>query len=160
MIASKKIVSLDKLLPIVENFKKDGKKIVTTNGAFDLLHVGHVHALEQSKNFGDILIVGVNSDASVKQYKSKERPIIPENERALMIASLECVDYVITFDEIDPKNLLNILQPHVHTKGGDYNPKELKEFDLITQNGGVIKTIESIPPSTTTIIERILKAYK
>jgi rfaE bifunctional protein nucleotidyltransferase chain/domain len=153
-----KIVSLQELEGILPELKKQGKKIVTTNGAFDLLHIGHKRALEKSKSLGDVLIVMVNSDSSVKQYKSDLRPIIPEEERAEMLAGLSCVDYVTIFSELDPRNLLEKIKPDVHTKGGDYKPEGLLEFDGISKNGGTIVMTESIK-STTGIIEKILKIY-
>ena len=155
----KKIVSLKELDSIVTELKSMNKKIVSTNGAFDLLHVGHKRALEESKQLGDILIVGINSDSSVKQYKSKLRPIIPDTERAEMVAGLSCVDYVTIFHEKDPLRFLEIARPDIHTKGGDYDPKKLIEFNVLRKNGVKIVKTKSIK-STTDIIKKILKAYE
>ncbi len=152
-------MSLDQLPALVAELKSSGKKIVTTNGAFDLLHIGHTRALQKSKSLGDILIVGVNSDASVKQYKSPRRPIIPERERAEMLAALSCVDYVVLFEEDTPLRFLEAAKPDIHTKGGDYDPEQLKETELIRRQGGVIFKTESIGGSSTGIIERILGIY-
>ena len=159
MTTAHKIVTLPELEVIVHELKNQGKKIVTTNGAFDLLHVGHVQALEASKTYGDVLIVGLNSDTSIKQYKSELRPIIPETERAEMLAALACVDYVTIFNETDPKMFLELVKPDVHTKGGDYDPEKLLEYDVITRNGGKVIKTDSIK-STTGIIEKILKSYE
>ena len=158
MNSAGKIVSLDAISALSTDLKKQGKKIVTTNGAFDLLHIGHTRSLEQSKSWGDVLIVGINSDASVKQYKSLERPIIPEAERAEMVAALACVDYVVIFGDERPMRFLEAVQPHIHTKGGDYDMEELHETKLIRSFGGEIRRTNSVK-STTGIIERILAIY-
>ena len=155
-----KVVSSQELKTVVAELKKQGKKIITTNGAFDLLHVGHKKALEKSKSLGNVLIVGVNSDASVKQYKSDLRPIIPEAERAEMVAALACVDYVTIFDEPNPKKFLDLVKPDIHTKGGEYDVEKLLESDVVRRNGGVIILTESIDITTTGIIEKILKNHE
>ncbi|GAG14983.1 unnamed protein product, partial [marine sediment metagenome] len=98
-----KIKTFEEIKEIAPKLKSEGKKIVTTNGSFDLLHIGHVKSLQKAKEYGDILIVGLNSDSSIKQYKSKDRPIVGQKERAEMLAALECVDYVVIFDETDPR---------------------------------------------------------
>lgn len=152
-----KIVTLQELEVIVTGLKKEGKKIVTTNGAFDLFHVGHKKVLEESKSFGDVLIVGVNSDASVKQYKSNKRPIIPEDERAEIVAALACVDYVLIFEDLRPIKFLEIVKPDIHTKGGEYDVEKLHETEIIRQNGGVIIKTKSVKLTTTEIIEKIKK---
>lgn len=160
MTTEHKIVSMADIPEILAILKKQGKKIVTTNGAFDILHLGHIRALEESKSLGDILIVGVNSDASIKKYKSDKRPIITESERTEMIAALGCVDFVTIFNEQDPKAFLDLVKPDVHTKSGDYKAEELIEYSLVKKNGGqitIIPLVEGI--STTIIIDRILKVY-
>jgi len=160
MSTVQKIVALQDLETIVSRLKKEGKKIVTTNGAFDLFHVGHKKVLEESKSLGDILVVGVNSDNSVKQYKSELRPIIPENERAEIVSALSCVDYVTIFEDLRPLKFLEIIKPDIHTKGGEYDLEKLHETEIVRQNGGVIINTKSVKPSTTEIIERILKIYE
>lgn len=153
-----KVVALNELASIVADLKKHGKKIVTKNGAFDLLHVGHIRMLEESKTLGDILIVGVNSDASIKQYKSDTRPIISENDRAEMVAALSCVDFVTIFNERDPRNFLEIVKPDIHTGPGDYTVETMFETSTVEKNGGKVIIIPRTPhESTTSIIERILK---
>lgn len=160
MNTQSKIVSLEKLEIIVADLKKQSKKIVTTNGAFDILHVGHKRALEASRALGDVLIVGVNSDSSVKQYKSYLRPIMPENDRAEMLAGLACLDYVTIFNETDPKNFLELVKPNIHTKSGDYKAEELKETPTVIKNGGEVVIIPYVSgQSTTNVIEKIIKIY-
>lgn len=156
---SPKIVSLDALPALVSDLKKAGKKIVTTNGAFDLLHIGHVRGLEESKRQGDVLIVGVNSDASIKKNKSPLRPIISEIQRAEMLAALSCVDYVVIFQEERPLNLLDVVRPHTHTKGGEYDPEKLHETEFLRKQGTHIVSNGDKIESTTNIIERILSRY-
>src|SRR3989338_10065477 len=120
MTINKKIITLKKLIPIVNKLKKQNKKIVTTNGVFDILHLGHVKYLEQAKKLGDILIVGVNTDKSVKQYKSYKRPINDEKSRIGVLAGLESVDYTFLFNENDPRKWLGRIKPDIHVKAGDY----------------------------------------
>jgi rfaE bifunctional protein nucleotidyltransferase chain/domain len=156
-----KIVTREELAKIVADLKNQGKKIVTTNGTFDLMHIGHVRALQQAKLFGDILIVGVNSDSSVKQYKGDKRPVIPEKERAEMIASISCVDYVTIFSEKDPRALLEIVKPNFHVKSGDWAPEKMIETEIVRKNGGEVKIVPFIGNfSTTNIIHKIREVYK
>lgn len=160
MSTGHKIVSGNELANIVRNLKKQGKKIVTTNGVFDILHIGHKRVLDASRALGDVLIVGVNSDSSVKQYKSDLRPVISENDRAEIISGFECVDYVTIFNEPDPKTFLDLVKPHVHTKSGDYKAEELIEYSLVKQNGGEVVIIPYVEgKSTTNIIEQITNIY-
>lgn len=155
-----KIVSRNELACIVVSLKKQGKKIVTKNGAFDLLHVGHVRMLEASKALGDILIVGVNSDSSIKQYKSDMRPIISEDDRAEMLAALACVDFVTIYNEPDPCNFLEIVKPDIHTGPGDFKAETMLETPTVEKSGGTVVIISRTPhESTTSIINRILEAY-
>lgn len=160
MNTKQKVLSLAELEDIVIELKKLGKKIVTKNGAFDLLHVGHVRMLEASKALGDILIVGVNSDSSIKQYKSDIRPIISENDRAEMVAALACVDFVTIYNEPDPRNFLEIVKPDIHTGPSDFKVEAMLETPTVEKNGGTVIIIPRTPhKSTTNIIERIAKAY-
>ena len=152
-----KIISRDKLIGIVKDTRKKKKKIVTTNGAFDLFHVGHLNTIEFSKNLGDILIVCLNSDNSIKRYKSKRRPIIPQEQRAEIVAAIEYVDYVIIFDEETPVELLSLIKPDFHVKGSEYK-NNLLEKEVIERNGGKLFFIERDDISTTKIIEKILKS--
>jgi rfaE bifunctional protein nucleotidyltransferase chain/domain len=133
-----------------------GKTIVTTNGCFDILHVGHVRYLQKTKEFADKLIVALNSDVSVKKIKGPDRPVNNENDRAEILCALECVDYVVLFDESSPEQLLLEIKPDVHTKGADYTVETLPEAKAIMENGGRIEFIKFVEgKSTTSIIEKI-----
>ncbi|ACI21022.1 MULTISPECIES: D-glycero-beta-D-manno-heptose 1-phosphate adenylyltransferase [Thermodesulfovibrio] len=150
-----KIVHAMKLKNEIDNLKKQGNKIVFTNGCFDIIHVGHVRYLKEAKKLGDILVIGLNSDKSVKKIKPL-RPINPENERAEVLSSLEMVDFVTFFDEETPYNLIKFLEPDVLVKGGDWKVENIVGAELV-------KEVHSLPYiegiSTTGIIERILKNY-
>ena len=159
MNIAQKIISLQNLVSKVQELKKQNKKIVATNGAFDLLHVGHLEVLEKSKLLGDILIVGINSDNSVKQSKSDIRPIISDVERARLVAALTCVDYVTIFDEKDPVTFLRTVKPDIYTKGGDYTLEQNMAADFVRENVGEVQIIPGRIQSTTAIIEKILKTH-
>lgn len=156
-----KIKTLNQLIKIANKLKSQNKKIVTTNGIFDILHAGHVKYLEQAKKLGDVLIVGVNKDKSVKQNKGDKRPINDEKSRLIVLAALESVDYVFMFDEKDPRNWLDILKPNIHVKAGDYKLSKIIEKNVVEKNGGkiVIAKIEK-GYSTTNLINKILSIYK
>jgi len=142
---------------IAKNLKNQGAKIIFTNGCFDLLHLGHVRYLREAKKLGDILVIGLNSDDSVKKLKGKDRPYISEMERAEILASLECVDFVTIFSEMRPDNLIKIISPDIHVKGGDYKIKELPERKLVQSIGGKVIVIPPIKGrSTTNLVEKIL----
>ena len=156
-----KIKTLNEIIPIVEKLKKKNKRIVTTNGVFDILHYGHVKYLEQAKILGDILIVGVNTDKSVKQNKGDERPINDEKSRMSVLAALKSVDYVFLFDEKDPRNWLNKLKPNIHVKAGDYKLNQIIEKDVVESNGGKVMIVKAEKGySTTDLINKIISAYK
>ena len=143
---------------IAAQAKKEGKKIVFTNGCFDLLHRGHVWLLREAKNLGDLLIVALNSDRSVRQIKGPDRPILPEEERAELIAALEMVDYVTTFDEPEPLNVIRELRPDVLAKGGDWAEDKIVGRELVESYGGKVAVIPYLKGhSTTEIIERMRK---
>lgn len=157
---NRKIRSLDELKQISKRLKKEGKKLVFTNGCFDLLHIGHIKYLQKAKEFGDVLIVGVNSDSSVKKIKGSNRPFFPEEERAQLLSALECVDYVIVFSELNPEKVIKILKPDVHVKGGDYQTDELPESEIVKSYGGkVIVANETKGKSTTELINLILSRF-
>ena len=140
----------------VSELKKQGKTIVTTNGCFDILHVGHVRYLQKTKTFADVMIVCLNSDDSVRRIKGPKRPINNENDRAEILCALECVDYVVIFDESSPEKLLCKIKPDVHTKGADYTIETLPEAKSIIANGGRIEFISFVEgKSTTKVIEKI-----
>jgi len=155
-----KIKELDELVKIVRELKESGKKIVTTNGCFDLLHIGHIRYLKEAKKLGDILIVGLNSDESVKKLKGNERPVIPAKERMEILAGLESVDYVFVFDELDPRNWLEKIKPHIHVKGGDYSLNEIIEKDVVEKNGGKVIILGNIENKSTTSIIKKIKGEK
>ena len=115
-----KIFNRNELATVLQQLKSEGNVIVTTNGCFDVLHLGHLRYLQAARQLGDLLVVAINSDASVRELKGENRPLIPEDERAEMLAGLECVDYVVIFPELTPIELLSELKPDIHVKGGDY----------------------------------------
>lgn len=128
--------SVEELVAVVENARSQGKKIVTTNGCFDILHVGHVRYLNDAKSMGDVLIVGLNSDESVKRLKGEERPLNAELNRAEVLSNLKSVDFVYIFREDTPVKFLEYIMPDIHVKGGDYTDKGLPERDVVEKNGG------------------------
>lgn len=154
-MTEEKIKTLGELEKIVKILKHEGKKIVTTNGSFDIFHAGHAKALEESKEQGDILIVGVNSDSSVKAYKSPGRPINSERDRARVVAAMSCVDYVFIFNEKSPIEFLKVLKPDVHTNSAEYG-KNCVEAKTVEENSGRLYLIKKIKGlSTSEIIEKI-----
>jgi len=151
-----KIKTSSQIQIISKRLKNQSKRIVFTNGCFDILHVGHVKLLEKAKKHGDILILGLNTDASIKRLKGPSRPIIKEKERAEMLAALECVDNVVFFDESNPINLIKKVQPNVHIKGGDYETKDMPEKKVVENYGGEVILIPLVKGfSTTDIINKI-----
>ena len=159
MLTKNKIKTAVEIEKIAKEFREKGKIIVTTNGSFDILHYAHINLLEKAKNEGDILIVLLNSDDSIKKFKGKNRPIIPEQERARMLAALQCVDYTVIFDEENPLKLLEIIKPHKHIKGGTYIESRIREEEnLLRRWGGIFKNFELEDGfSTTSIINKILE---
>ena len=155
-----KIINLDRLEKVVTELRNKGKKISFTNGCFDLLHAGHIDSLTQSKSFGDVLIVGVNSDNSVKKNKGPNRPIIQEKFRLMMLSSLECVDYLVLMDDDTAENLVKIIKPDYYVKGYDYKDIVTPETKIVNSYGGkceYVKIKNNI--STSKIIERIKDIY-
>jgi len=142
----------------VKQLQENGKKVVFTNGVFDILHVGHLTYLEEARELGDVLIVGVNSDKSVKTNKGDKRPINPEKNRAEMLLGLKFVDFTVIFDEKTPENLLDLLKPDIHVKGGDYKKEDLPETEIVEKNGGEVKILSFVDNiSTTEIINKIIE---
>ena len=159
--ALKKIQSLEELLLIRERLKAEGKTIVLTNGHFDILHIGHVDCLQRAKTLGDVLIVGLNSDASTRLLKGERRPIMPQEERAQLLAALQCVDYVIIFEERTVERLIAVLRPEVYVKGGDWAIEDLPEAKVAEEHSVRIEILPQLPDrSTTDIIETILTRYR
>lgn len=152
--------TLDELKEIVARFKAEGKRVVWTNGCFDIIHIGHIIYLQRAAAEGDVLIVGLNSDASVRKNKGPERPIVPENERALVLAALESVDYIILFDDLTTVPILQVLKPDVYAKGGDYTIETIvqEERRVVEGYGGRIAIIPGVEGySTTNLIARLRK---
>ena len=143
---------------IINKIKSEGKKIVFTNGCFDLLHVGHIKYLSQAKDLGDILIIGLNSDKSVKKLKGDNRPINSFEDRAKLLAALKSVDLVIMFEEQTPENLIKEIIPDVLVKGGDYDIEEIVGYQTVIDNGGQVKTLSFYDGySSTNYIDKINK---
>jgi D-beta-D-heptose 7-phosphate kinase/D-beta-D-heptose 1-phosphate adenosyltransferase len=155
-----KIKNLDVLTAIITAEKARGKKVVFTNGCFDLLHAGHVKYLQKARGLGDLLVMGLNSDASVRRLKGAKRPLIGEDERAHILAALDCIDYVVLFNEDTPLQLITALKPHILAKGGDYTAEGVVGKDVVEAYGGRVELVTFVDgKSTTNIIERILERY-
>lgn len=152
-----KVLPRDQLFSVLSGERAKGKRIVFTNGCFDLMHIGHTRYLQAAKALGDILVVGVNSDVSVRTLdKAPDRPIVPEAQRAEVLAALGCVDFVVIFDESDPRQLIAAVQPDVLVKGGDWMIDQIIGRELVEARGGVVKTIPLVPGlSTTGLLQRI-----
>lgn len=147
-------------LDFVKELKAQNKKIVFTNGVFDIIHRGHVEYLVEAKNCGDVLIVGMNSDSSVKLIKGDKRPIVPEDNRAFVLANLKPVDYVVIFSEDTPYNIINKIVPLYLVKGADWDEDKIVGSDIVKKSGGEIKRIKFVENnSSTNIIERITELY-
>lgn len=153
---SEKVKSLDELETLTAAARTNGKIVVFTNGCFDLLHRGHIYLLREAKALGDLLVVAINSDQSVKAIKGPTRPILAETDRLELIASMEMVDYVVLFDEPDPYNIISILRPHILVKGGDWSAEEVIGGDLVQGNGGKVVVVPYLKGfSTTEIIAKL-----
>lgn len=150
------VLSLDELIVRFGPGKRNGKRVVFTNGCFDLLHPGHIRSLETARGLGDVLIVGINSDESVRMLKGEGRPVIPEQERAEIVASLECVDAVVIFEEYTPQRVLAALVPDVLVKGGDWPGNQIVGREEVEAAGGKVVLVEVLPGySTTEILKKI-----
>lgn len=149
------------LITILKELKAKDNKVVFTNGCFDVLHAGHIDYLNKAKSYGDYLVVAVNSDSSVKKIKGEKRPIIPEEERALILANLIAVDFVTFFDEETPLQIITDLIPDYLVKGADWSIEDVVGKDIVESNGGEVKTIQFIHNSSTShIIKTISERYK
>lgn len=150
------VVTKSRLIEIRSQYKRDGKKVVFTNGCFDIIHRGHVEYLQKAKSLGDVLIVGLNTDASVRRLKGPARPVVCEADRAVVLSALEVVDHVCLFDEDTPFEIIRDLVPDILVKGADWAIEKVVGKDIVEQAGGVVRTIEFLPDrSTTSIIDRI-----
>jgi len=155
-----KIKNLDVLTAIIEAEKARGKRIVFTNGCFDLLHAGHVKYLQKARSLGGLLVLGLNSDASVRRLKGERRPLIGEEERAHILAALDCIDYVVLFDDDTPLELIKSLKPDILVKGGDYTPEGVVGREVVESYGGRVELVAFVDgKSTSGIIERVLERY-
>ncbi len=151
------VVAQSGLLKIRERLKREGKKVVFTNGCFDIVHRGHVEYLMKAKALGDVLLVGMNTDASVQRLKGPQRPIVCQEDRAFVLAALRVVDYVCLFDEDTPYNLIKAVVPDVLVKGSDWAIEAIVGKDVVEAAGGKVQTIDYVPDrSTTNIIQKIV----
>ena len=155
---NKLVESLSDLKSLYLSYKSNNKKVVMTNGCFDILHSGHTYILEESKKLGDILIVALNSDLSVRKIKSKDRPIVGELDRAYVLSCLSAVDHIILFDDDSPENIICEILPEILVKGSDYKGKKVAGEDCLTKNGKKVVLIDLIKgKSSTSIIDKVLK---
>ncbi len=154
-----KLKKLDELIKIVAGLKKEDKKIIFTNGCFDLLHLGHIRYLRKAKKLGGILVIGLNSDKSVSSLKGPNRPLVKEEVRVEILGALEVVDYIVIFNELTPKNLIDKIIPDVLVKGGDWKKKEVVGRDTVEAHGGEVVIIPEVKGySTSALINKIQKA--
>ncbi len=157
---NEKILTWDQIRKQTAVWKFRGKKIVFTNGCFDILHLGHIEYLAKAASIGNALVIGLNTDQSVRKLKGPNRPINDEISRAMVLASLSFVDAVVLFDEDTPHELIRLIKPDILVKGKDYKPEEIVGFDILKQYGGEIRTIDLTPGySTTAIEEKILRSH-
>ena len=159
--AESKLVAFGDLPALSKKLHASNQRIVTTNGCFDLLHWGHIKYLEEARALGDILVCGLNSDASVKKLKGASRPLVAERVRALQVAGLESVDYVTVFEEQTPHRFIESIRPAIHVKGGDYKARDLPERECVEALGGKIVCLSLVEGfSTTQLIDQIVKKSK
>ena len=157
----KKLKSAARLRDRIRKLKKEGCRIVFTNGCFDILHVGHIRYLRQAAALGDVLVVGLNSDRSVRSLKGESRPYVPEAERAEMLAALEMVDLITIFDEDTPRELIAGLEPDVLVKGGDWDLSRIVGSDTVIAAGGEVVAVDEVPGrSTTSLIDEIIASRR
>jgi len=155
-----KLKPLEIIKSEIQALQQQGKKIVFTNGCFDILHAGHVNIFEQARNLGDALVVAVNSDISIKKIKGEKRPVVPESQRMQVLAALEAIDYVIIFEEEDPLMIIEELQPDILVKGGDWPIETIVGREIVEKKGGEILSIPLMEGiSTTNIIEEVKKRF-
>jgi D-glycero-beta-D-manno-heptose 1-phosphate adenylyltransferase len=159
-MSCEKIKTLEEMVQLRPRLRASGKKLVFTNGCFDILHVGHVRYLNQARALGDALVVAINSDRSVREIKGESRPIVKEMERAEVIAALASVDYVLIFDDPTPKQVIDAIIPDVLVKGADWGISEIVGRDTVEQNGGIVRNIPLVQGSSTTdIIRRVVERF-
>ncbi len=155
-----KIKTLEQLVKIRSRLRRQKKKVVFTNGCFDILHRGHIECLRKAKSLGDVLMVGINSNSSVRKVKGDKRPIISQSDRAEIISALEMVDYVLVFEEKTPEKIISALVPDVLVKGSDYRKEQIVGKDFVESCGGRVVRVKHIPgKSTRGIIQKIINRY-
>jgi rfaE bifunctional protein nucleotidyltransferase chain/domain len=160
-VENSKIKTRKELRTIVAQHQECGRKVVFTNGCFDLIHIGHIRYLREARQQGDVLIVAINSDASVRKIKGPQRPILGETERSRILEAFEVVDYITVFEEVDPWQIINDLKPDVLVKGGDYEINEIVGHDLVLETGGRVLSVPLVPgASTSKVIQTILDRYE
>jgi rfaE bifunctional protein nucleotidyltransferase chain/domain len=156
-----RVVNLEELVSARETFRSTGKRVVFTNGCFDILHRGHVEFLNKAKSFGDILVVGLNSNTSARRIKGKNRPIVSEGDRAFIVANLASVDYVSIFQEDTPLRMITAIIPDVLVKGADWGVEEIVGKEVVEAAGGLVTNIPLVPDnSTTDIVNKIVKDFR
>lgn len=156
-----KIKTKEEMTELRSGLLEHGKGVVFTNGCFDIIHRGHVEYLDKASRLGDVLIVGLNSDESARRLKGKGRPLVPQEDRAYILASLGMVDYVVIFEEDTPLELIKLVKPNVLVKGGDYKLDEIVGREFVEQHGGKVITIPLVPGrSTTGIIDKMIHLIK
>ncbi len=157
---NKIIFNRKKLIEKIKKLKRSGKKVVFTNGCYDLIHVGHIRLLQNAKKLGDALVVGLNSDKSVSRIKGPKRPLINQKERAEMLAALSCVDIVTVFNEDDPFNIIKDILPDVLVKGGDWKKGTIIGADIVEAAGGKVRNVKYIEgKSTTNLVQKVVDSY-
>jgi rfaE bifunctional protein nucleotidyltransferase chain/domain len=155
-----KIKSLDEIVLIRQRLRSEGKKLVFTNGCFDILHAGHVRYLNQARSLGDALVLGLNSDKSVRVLKGEGRPIVPEDERAEVLAALACIDFIFIFDDLTPQRVIDAIVPDILVKGADWGISEIVGRETVEKAGGSVRNIPLVEGiSTTNIIHKILSQF-
>lgn len=156
-MAIEKIKTLEEVVEIRQRLRREGRKLVFTNGCFDILHAGHVRYLNQARAMGDALVLALNSDKSVRILKGENRPIVPEDERAEIVAALACVDYVFLFDDLTPQRIIDAIVPDILVKGADWGISEIVGRETVEKAGGAVRNVPLVDgTSTTNIIENIL----
>lgn len=159
-MATEKIKSLEEVVQIRQQLRRQGKKLVFTNGCFDILHVGHVRYLNQARALGDALVLGLNSDVSVRRNKGENRPIVPEAERAEVLSALACIDYIFLFDDLTPQRVIDAIVPDILVKGADWGINEIVGRETVEKAGGLVRNIPIVEGSSTTnIIQKILTHF-
>lgn len=159
-ILKSKIVDRQQAAKIVQQWQTNGDKVVFTNGCFDLVHRGHVEYMAIAANLGQRLVLGLNTDASVKRLKGELRPLVDEQSRAILLAAFEFIDLIVLFDEDTPYELIKTVQPDILVKGSDYKPESIVGYDIVTARGGKVETIDFVEGfSTTKLVERIIATH-